>query len=475
MSEKRLELVRGLGAWASGAIVVGTMIGTGIFLKPAEMAREGKSVSVVFAAWIVGAILSIFGAFSFAELGAMIPEAGGEYAYLRRAFGPVYGFLFGWMHSIVGRPSSLASIAAGMMRFLSFLIPAIAVPLFTVHIAIPGLTDWIKPYDFVFTWAQPLAVVWLLIMTGVNYLGVRLGGAVQVFLTTIKITSVAIVIGVAFFSPASSQSGSIQPFWPAARSGGGMIFSAFLAALAAALWAYDGWEDLNLVGSEVQNPEKNFPRALVGGVGLVAVIYLLFSAACLKVLPFGSVASSQHIASDVVAQVSGHSAAAWITLAMVISALGSMNSSVLSGARVGYAMARDGIFFKIVGGIHEQFRTPGRSLIFQGILASLMALTGTFEELTNLFIFAGWIFYGSAVVALFRMRKTEPDAPRPYRCWGYPWVPGIFVAGALALTFNIWLERPGRSSIGLLLILAGLPFYRRWNRRALAAGNLPRD
>src|SRR5256884_258852 len=180
------------------------MIGTGIFLKPAEMAREGRSVSVVFAAWIVGAILSIFGAFSFAELGSMIPEAGGEYAYLRRGFGPVYGFVFGWMHSIVGRPSSLASIAAGMMRFLSFLLPVVAVPLFTVHIAIPGLTGWIKPYDFVFTWAQPLAVVWLLIMTGVNYLGVRLGGAVQIFLTTIKITSVAVVIGVAFFSPASS-------------------------------------------------------------------------------------------------------------------------------------------------------------------------------------------------------------------------------------------------------------------------------
>src|SRR5258708_5274562 len=201
MTEKRLELVRGLGAWASAAIVVGTMIGTGIFLKPAEMAREGRSVSVVFAAWIVGAILSIFGAFSFAELGSMIPEAGGEYAYLRRGFGPVYGFLFGWMHSIVGRPSSLASISAGMMRFLSFLLPVIAAPLFTVHIAIPGVTGWIKPYDFVFTWAQPLAVFWILAMTGVNYLGVRLGGPAQVFLSTINITSVGGANGVAVFGP----------------------------------------------------------------------------------------------------------------------------------------------------------------------------------------------------------------------------------------------------------------------------------
>jgi len=462
MNEKRLELVRGLGPWASAAIVVGTMVGTGIFLKPAEMAREGRFVSIVFAAWIVGAILSIFGALAYAELGAAIPEAGGEYAYLRRGFGPVWGFLFGWMHSIVGRPASVASIAAGMMKFLSFFVPAVAAPLFTVHIVLPGLTAWIKPYDFVFTWAQPLAVLGLLLMTGINYLGVRLGGEVQVFLTSIKILSVVLIIGVAFLLP-STGAHPPDPVWPGPGSTG--LLTAFLAALAAALWAYDGWEDLNLVGSEVKDPQRNFPRALVGGVSFVALIYLLFSAACLKVLPFESVASSQHVASDVVERVIGHGTAFWITLALVISALGSMNSSVLSGARVPYAMARDRIFFKVADGIHPKFFTPGRALIFQGILASIMALSGTFEELTNLFIFAGWIFYGLAVVALFRLRRLEPNLERPYRCWGYPWVPGLFVLGALVLTVNIWLVRPGRSSIGLLLILAGLPFYWFWTRR----------
>jgi APA family basic amino acid/polyamine antiporter len=170
-----------------------------------------------------------------------------------------------------------------------------------------------------------------------------------------------------------------------------------------------------------------------------------------------------------VERIAGHGAAYWMTLAMVISAIGSLNSSVLSGARVPYAMARDGIFFKIADGIHAKFLTPARALIFQGVLAGLMALTGTFEELTNLFIFAAWIFYGLAVVALFRLRKAEPEMPRPYRCWGYPWVPGIFVAGALALTINILLQRPGRSVIGLLLIAAGLPFYRYWNRSVSAA------
>jgi len=464
---KRLELVRGLGPWASAAIVVGTMIGTGIFLKPAEMAREGKTVSIVFAAWMVGAILSIFGALSFAELGAAIPEAGGEYAYLRRGFGPQWGFIFGWMHSIVGRPSSMASIAAGIARFLSFLIPAVAAPLFTLHFpAVAGM----KPYEFTFTWAQPVAVLWLLIMTCVNYLGVRLGGAVQIVLTFIKIASVLLVIGVAFFLSGHAAHPA-DPIWPSAAGAG--VVGAFLAALAAALWAYDGWEDLNLVGSEVKNPERNFPLALVGGVSVVAVIYLLFSAACLRVLPFESVANSSHIASDVVEYVAGRGAAFWVTLAMVISAIGSLNSSVLSGARVPYAMARDGIFFKVADGIHPKFLTPARALIFQGILAGLMALTGTFEELTNLFIFAAWIFYGLAVVALFRLRRTEPNMSRPYRCWGYPWVPGVFVAGALALTVSSWLERPGRSTIGLLLIAAGLPFYRHWAGRNRQDASVP--
>ena len=470
MTEKRLELVRGLGPWASGAIVVGTMIGTGIFLKPAEMAREGRFVSIVFAAWIVGALLSIFGALSYAELGAAIPEAGGEYAYLRRGFSPVWGFLFGWMHSIVGRPSSTASIAAGMMRFLSFFVPAVAAPLFTVHIAIPGVTTWIRPYDFAFTWAQPLAVFWLLLMTGINYLGVRLGGGVQVLLTAIKVISVALIIGVALFLPGTGTH-TPDPVWPNSADTG--LLTAFLAALAAALWAYDGWEDLNLVGSEVKNPHRNFPRALVGGVSLVALIYLLFSAACLKVLPFDAVANSQHVASDVVERAIGHGVAGWITLAMVISALGSMNSSILSGARVPYAMARDDVFFKIADGIHPKYRTPGRALLFQGVLASIMALTGTFEELTNLFIFAGWIFYGLAVVALFRLRQSEPSLPRPYRCWGYPWVPGLFVFGALALTLNLWLVRPGRSTAGLLLILGGLPFYRYWQTSAKTTAAQP--
>jgi basic amino acid/polyamine antiporter, APA family len=456
---KKLELVRGLGAWTSAAIVVGTMIGTGIFLKPAEMAADAGSVAIVFAAWIVGGILSLFGALAFAELGAAIPEAGGEYAYLRRGFGPAWGFLFGWMHSIVGRPASMASIAAGLLRFCGFLLPVVAAPIFTWQISMPFSR---APYIFVFTWAQPLAVVALVLLTFINFLGVRVGGRVQVILTIIKIASVAAIIVLAFALARPGGAG-FHPFLPSAY--GVVTLTGFFGALAASLWAYDGWEDLNLVGSEVADPQRNIPRALILGVLFCVVVYMLFSAAAHWVLPFAGVAQSEHVASDVVASISGRNAALWVTLAMAVSALGTLNASTLSGARVPYAMARDGIFFRKTARIHPKFRTPGGALVFECALASVFALTGTFEDLTSLFIFAAWIFYGLAVVSMMRMRRTEPNLPRAYRCWGYPWVPVLFVAGAAALTITLWFARPVRSSIGLALILSGLFFYRNWQKK----------
>jgi APA family basic amino acid/polyamine antiporter len=239
----------------------------------------------------------------------------------------------------------------------------------------------------------------------------------------------------------------------------------FFGALAASLWAYDGWEDLNLVGSEVADPQRNIPRALILGVLFCSAIFMLFSAAAHWVLPFAAVAQSQHVATDVVVGFAGHNAALWVTLAMVVSALGTLNASTLSGARVPYAMARDGIFFRKTAVIHPKFRTPGGAILFEFLLASAFALTGTFEELTSLFIFATWIFYGLAVVAMMRMRRTEPDLPRPYRCWGYPWIPVVFVMGAAVLTVTIWIARPARSSVGLALIVSGLLFYRHWTKK----------
>jgi len=458
----KLDLVRGLGKWSAAAIVVGTMVGTGIFLKPAEMAADAGSLSIVLAAWVVGGLLSLFGALAFAELGAAIPEAGGEYAYLRRAFGPVWGFLFGWMHSIVGRPASMSSIAAGLLRFCGFLLPALAAPIFTARIPLPLFAE---PYVFSFTWAQPGAVAAIGLFAFINFLGVRAGGRVQVILTAIKVAAVVaiIFIGLALVRPGGA---GFHPLLPAGP--GAAVFKGFFGALAAALWAYDGWEDLNLVGSEVENPQRNIPRALILGVLFCAAIFILFSLAAHSALSFEAVAHSRSVGSDVVARVAGRRSALWVTLAMAISAIGTLNSSILSGARVPYAMARDGLFFRATAGIHPRFRTPGGALAFEFVLASILALTGSFEELTSLFLFASWIFYAFAVAAMMRLRRTEPELARPYRCFGYPWVPAAFLAGAAALTVTLWLARPVRSSIGLVLMLSGLIFYRHWRKKLSA-------
>jgi APA family basic amino acid/polyamine antiporter len=254
-----------------------------------------------------------------------------------------------------------------------------------------------------------------------------------------------------------------QPFFPSGYNA--ITLTGFFGALSAALWAYDGWEDLNLVGSEVEDPQRNIPRALILGVTFCIVLYISFSLAAHWALSYRAVAQSPHLGSDLVARIFGRKAALGVTLAMVVSALGTLNSSVLSGARVPYAMARDGIFFRGTAEIDSRFRTPGGAILFEFVISSIFALTGTFEELTSLFLFATWIFYALAVAAMIRMRRTEPGLERPYRCWGYPWVPAAFLAGAAALTVTLWLARPIRSSIGLVLILSGLIFYQHWRKK----------
>ena len=460
--EKAPGLVRGLGAWATAAIVVGTMIGTGIFLKPAEMAQAAGASGVVFAAWIVGGILSMFGALSYAELGAAMPEAGGEYAYLSRGFSPIWGYLFGWMHSIVGRPASAASIAAGLLRFLGFLFPVVATPIFTLSFASPFGARHTS--HFVFTWAQPLAAVALIVMTFVNYLGVRLGGRVQVVLTFLKIAAVFLVIGLGFLL-AKGAAGNFHPVWPVHFSWGTM--TGFGAALAAALWAYDGWEDLNLVGSEIENPETNIPFALIAGVAFVAVVFVLFSGVCFYALPVSAVAASQHVASDVFESFAGHGAALWITLAMVISALGTLNSSVLSGARVDYAMARDGLFFESVGRLSARTGAPVTAIVVQGVLATAIALVGRYEQILNYEVSVDFISFALTAAGLFALRRKSGPASA-YSTPGHPYTTAIFVlacAGVVAST--VWHD-PANTVIGLGILLTGIPVYLYWSRRTAA-------
>jgi amino acid transporter len=453
--KERPELIQWLGPGGSLAIVVGTMIGTGIFLSPGGVAAAAGSPAMAYTAWVAAGVLSLFGALIYCELGIAIPQPGGTYAFLARGLGPGWGFLYGWTHSVLSGPASESSIAAGMARFCLVLAPGLAAPIWRVH----G-----RYAHFEFSGAEAVAVLAILGLTAINYFGLRMGGRVQVGLTVVKMASLAgIVIAVFLFFHGSA------PPAPAVPRGAG-TFSGFLVGVVAALWAFDGWAMLAKAGSEVKDPRRNVHLALVWGVLLVGALYLLFNAACLRVMPFAAMASSRHVASDVIARFAGGGAVFWVTMLMAVAALGSLNSSILTAARTPYAMARDGVFLAMTARIHPTRHTPAGALLYQGMMSSLFVLTGTFEELTSLFVFATWMFHGLAAVALFRLRYREPELGRSYRCWGYPWVPGLFVLSAVALCTRVWLRQPVRCSIGFALMLSGLWFRRYWQRKALARG-----
>ena len=453
---ERSDLVRGLGLWSATAIVIGDTIGTGIFLVSSDMARTVGSAPLVLAAWIIGGLIVLLGAFCYAELGAAFPKAGGPYVYLSRGLGPLWGFLFGWMSSFLERPVGMATLAAGFVRFLGFLFPVVATPLFTSHLG---------RYEVRFTAAQPLAALVVVVVTGVNYFSVRFSGAIQVLLTSLKMTTIlAIVIGGVLFrtTNASQSAPSIGPV------GLGTI-GALFTALVPTMWAYNGFNDLGDLGEEILRPQKNIPRAIILGLLTVCVLYLMANVVYFHILPFANVAASQHVASDVVQTFWGSRGAAWLTAAMAVSALGALHVVVLTGARIPYAMARDRVFFHFAERIHPSFRTPSGALFFLGSIAAMLALSGTYEELYSLFVFAAWIFFALTAIALLRLRRKEPNLIRPYCAWGYPWTPLIFVAAALALTVNLWMVRPVRSSLGLAVILLGIPFFSRWQKRSHGA------
>ena len=446
---ERSDLVRGLGVWAATAIVIGDTIGTGVFLVASDMARTVGSATLVLAAWIIGGLVVLLGAFCYAELGAAFPRAGGAYVYLSRGLGPLWGFLFGWMSSLIERPVGMATLAAGFVRFLGFLFPVLGAPLFTSRLG---------RYEFTFTAAQPLAALVVIAVTAVNYFSVRIGGAIQVLLTSLKVATILLIVmgGVLFGARTGSQSTLLL-----GPLGAGTI-GALLTALVPAMWAYNGFNDLGDLGEEILHPQQNIPRAILLGLLTVGALYLMANVVYFHSLPFASLAASQHVASDVVQSFAGAHGAAWLTVAMAISALGALHVVILTGARIPYAMARDGVFFRFAVHLHPSFRTPSGSLIFLGSVSALLALSGTYEELYSLFVFAVWIFFALTAIALLRLRHKEPNLVRPYRAWGYPWTPLIFLVAAVALTVNLWMVRPVRSSLGLAVILSGIPFFYRW-------------
>ena len=457
-SSTRPELARDLGVNHASAIVVGTIIGSGIFLVPAEMMQAVGSAKLVYLAWLVGGLLSFFGALTYAELGAMKPQAGGEYVYVRDAYGPLGGFLYGWTWFVIAKPASIATIATGLVRILGT---------FSVLSFLSENVSSVNSFlhSFAVTWGQVVAISAAILISLLNYLGVKKAGEFQLVFTMLK---VAIILGIVIvcFSSANGMTGQGWSNFAGTFTGAKGGIAGFMAALVAALWAYDGWNDLNMVAGEVKHPGRNIPIALIAGVATVGVLYVLVNAGVQYVLPASVIAMSQRPASDAVAMVMGYRGAVIVSIGMAVSMLVTLNGTIMSGARVPFAMARDGYFFRTLAEVHPRFHTPSAAIVVQAILSIiLLLLGGNFRQLFSLAIFAEWLFYMIAGSTIFVFRWRDPEATRPYRVLGYPAVPALFIAAAAVLLYYTFRENWPNSFYGLLVILAGTPVF-AWFRHS---------
>lgn len=437
------ELARDLGAGHATAIVVGTIIGSGIFLVPTEMMQAAGSAKLVYLAWVVGGLLSFFGAMTYAELGAMKPEAGGEYVYIRDGYGPLPAFLYAWTWFLIAKPASIATLATGFVRVLGT-FPSM------------NFLSWnIVSSPFAISYGQLLAIAAAILISALNYIGIKRAGDFQLVFTLLKVAIILCIVLIGF----SYSGGSWQNFagnFTGARGG----MAGFMAALVAALWAYDGWNDLNMVSGEVRDPERSLPVALIFGVALVGILYMLVNAAVQYVLTATGIALSPRPASSAMAVVLGSAGAGIVSAGMALSMLVAMNGTVMSGARVPYAVARDRYFFSALATVHPRFHTPSVAIVVQAVLAVILLLFGgNFRQFFSLAIFAEWLFYMIAGSTVFVFRWRNPDAARPYRVWGYPVVPALFVLAATVLLYYTFVGNLLISAFGCLAIIAGVPVF----------------
>ncbi len=442
--QKSTKLIRSLGVVSATSLVIGTILGTGIFLKTTTMAQQVGSVKLVLLAWVVAGILSLAGSLSYAELSSRFPSAGGEYIFLREGYGNLIAFLYGWQRFLISSPASIAAYAVGGATFLNG---------FTSFENVPGKTT-------------SVALFFIIIFTLINCFSVRSGGWVQTGLTSLKVALVlGIVLGILGFSNTGNLSAISNVSNQIATPKG------FGAALIAALWAYDGWNNMPMASGEVHNPKRNLPIALIFGTILIVTIYVIINIAYFYALPFSEIISSSSskfpdaptVASKAIETFLSHRWASFLALGMVVSALGAMNGSILTGARVPFAMAQDGLFFRFLATLSQSSHTPVKSVLIQGIWACVLALSGTFDQLTDLVVFASWIFYALATGGLIIIRYKEKSsgvlAKDIYKVWGYPVLPLLFVLCAVALLINTLITMPKESCIGLILIILGLPIY----------------
>lgn len=470
-------LIPTLGIFSTTMIVVGAVIGSGIFRKPGTMAAEliGHGVGMpelLLGVWILAGIITLFGALTNAEVASMIPETGGQYVYFERMYGPFSAYLYGWAVFIVIQTGSIASIAYIFAEYAGqyFALPQLSPELSTFSFALPIGT--FRPFaEF---GMKMIAALLIVALTVVNYLGVRFGGTVQNVFTMAKVAAIVTLIVLTFVAP---EVGSAHNFVADSRShvtklGGLALALGIAGALQGAFWAYDGWNNITYIAGEVRRPRTTIPRALIAGMTVIISVYVLMNLAYIYVLPIDVMASSTLVASDVAERIV-NGGGRLIAAAVMLSTFGTVNGTILASARVYFSMARHNVFPRFLGRAHPRFHTPASSLVMQCFWSVLLLFSGTFDSLTDTLIFVSWIFYAAGAFGLFVLRRRYPNAERPYRVPGYPWVPGLFVLFAIAfLALTVYSDvskyiearaagEPAviNSAFGLVLVAMGIPIY----------------
>jgi basic amino acid/polyamine antiporter, APA family len=462
------QLVKTIGLWSATTLVIGSVIGSNIFMKPATMAAQLPSPYLIIIVWLIAGIVSMFGAMAFAELGTMFPETGGQYVYLRYAFGDLVAYLYGWGSIAVVNTAAIAATGFVFASYAAYFIP---LPHFSVTteqsvvLHIPLLGDIFPLQNF---GVKALGISMILLLTLVNYISVRSSNAIQFLATVLKVIVILLlVIGILFSG--KGHAANFITNAPGFDLSGWKLLGAFMAATTGAFAAYDGWNNLNMMAGEIKNPQKNITHSLIIGLWVCIVVYVLVTLSYIYVLPIDKMAQSTIVATDAINVVLGSIGGGIIAGLIVVSTFGGTNANLLANARVVFAMGESKTFFPGVAKVHPKFKTPGNAVLILGIWSCILVLSGSFDLLADMFIFISWVFYGLVILGLFILRKKMPDAERPYKAWGYPVIPLIFlvfttvyIVTTLYNDINNYLD--GKSPIinsvfGLILTAVGIPLY----------------
>ena len=478
------EFIRGIGPLAAISLVVGSMIGSGIFIVSADIGRQVSpwGPGALLLVWVITGVMTVTGALAYSELAAMMPRAGGQYVFLREGLSPAAGFLYGWTLFMVIQTGTIAAVAVAFGRFLSVLLPGISPDVFLSlgQIHLPGAADAIQ---LGLSPQRVVAMVMIAALTILNIRGVVLGAAVQTVFSVAKIGALAVLVllGLTIFRQPDIAAANFSNFWGTGDWSLAVV-PVIGAAMVGSLFSSDAWNNVTFAAAEVRNPTRNLPRALALGTGLVSLLYILSNVAYLNILPFYGdpdgndvlarglqYASQDRVGTAAIEVALGGGAATIMAIAILLSTFGCNNGLILSGPRVYYAMARDRLFFERAGQLHPEYRTPVFGLLAQALWAMVLCISGTYGQLLDYVIFAALVFYFLTTLALFRLRRTRPDLPRPVKAFGYPWLPALYMATVAAILVVLLVYRPLYTWPGLLIVALGIPVYVLWRRGARAS------